>query len=130
MTDILLIGEIIATSLESDNSITSKVGRRIFPIVAPDETKFPFIVYTRANAYSSIYSKDGFLGDKASFQISIASDKYTESVQIANDVRKNLENKYISSGDLKIDEIRLVSSAESFSDDTYIQTLYFDCEAE
>ena len=130
MSDILLIGKCITAALENDTNVSAKVGTRIYPIVAPDNTKFPFIVYTRANAYTATITKDGFLGDKGAFQISVASDTYTQSIEIANDVRKALENTDISSDDLVIGEIRMTSAAESFSDDTYIQTLFFECEAE
>lgn len=130
MSDILLIGKCITAALEADINLSAKVGKRIYPIVAPDNTKFPFIVYTRSNAYSATHSKDGFLGDKASFQIIVASDTYTESVDIANDARKILENHDISEDGLIIDEVHMASAAESFSDDTYIQTLYFECDAQ
>lgn len=129
MSHTLLIGKLIYASLQSNENITDKVGAKVYPIVAPESTTFPFIVYTRSNAYAANVTKDGWLNDNASFQITVVSDKYDESCEIADEVRDTFENCKISNDDLSIENIRMTSVSEAFSEDTYTQTLYFDCEA-
>lgn len=129
MTNTLLIGKLIYGTISSSAEVTSLVDNRIYPIVAPAETTYPFIVYTRANAYPNTHTKDGWVGDNASFQITIVSDKYFESADIANNVRDLFENCRISNEELSIENIRMTSASEAFSEDAYTQTLYFDCEA-
>ncbi len=130
MVNSLLIGKLIYNNLSDISEVTDRVGGNIYPIVAPDQTTFPFIVYTRTNAYVNITTKDGYMGDVVTFQISVASDTYIESCEIANEVRNGFENCQISSEDLLLYNIRMTNCSETFSDDTYIQTLYFECTAE
>ena len=126
----LLVGKLIYQVLSNDDYIDSKVGNAIFPLVAPQDTAFPFIVYTKSNVFTDIHSKDGWLSDAINFTITIVSDNYFTGVNIANQVRLLFENRIISNDELKINNIHLVSSNESFNEDTYIQNLYFSCEAD
>lgn len=127
MTNSILIGKLIYSTIQSSTDVTALVGDRVYPIVAPADTDFPFIVYTRGNAYCNTLTKDGWLNDVVSFQISVASDTYIESAEIANEIRDLFENCKISNDELEIDNIRMTSCAESFNEDTYVQTLYFEC---
>jgi len=125
----ILIGKLIYQTISADTYISSLVGSKIYPIVAPNDTTFPFIVYTRTNVFPNIQTKDGWIGDKISFQITIACSDYSQSADLANKVRDLFENCKINNSDLTISEIRLTSISELFQEDTYIQNLYFDCEA-
>ena len=129
MTNSILIGKLIYSTIQASSDVKAVVDDRVYPIVAPNDTDFPFIVYTRGNAYCNTLTKDGWLEDKVSFQISVASDTYIESAELANDVRDLFENFKISNDELEIENIRMTSCAESFNEDTYIQTLYFECDA-
>lgn len=125
----LLIGKLIFLTLGNDSEITSYVGDKIYPVVAPYEVTNPYIVFTRVNDYGTGYSKDGCYGDTISFQVNVFSDKYIEAVEIANLVRNSFEGHKISNDELTICNIRLTSASEQFIDDTYIQTLTFDCQS-
>lgn len=129
MSNAILIGEIIYNTITSDSVLAVSLGTRVFPLVAPDGTTFPFVVYTRANVYPNTQTKDGWVDDRVSFQITIASEKYNESATLANRVRDLFENCKISNSSLEIYDIKLTSITELFQDNTYIQTLYFDCSA-
>lgn len=129
MINTLLIGKLIYATISSNSDVAAKVGTNIFPIVAPADVNYPFIVYTRSNAYPSTVTKDGWLNDAASFQITVISDTYIESAEIANEVRDLFENCVISNNELQISNIHMTSCTEAFSEDAYIQTINFDCEA-
>lgn len=129
-TKILLLGKLIYAAITSDTGLAAKVGTKVFPIVAPAETTYPFVVYTRSNAGSNIHTKDAWMGDAGSFQITVVDDNYNDAVTIAEDIRQLLEDHVIYNNELKLFNIRMVSSSENFSDDTFTETLYFECEAE
>lgn len=129
MTNSLLVGKLIYSTIQSSTDVVEAVGSKVYPIVAPQDTTYPFVIYTRANAYPESLTKDGWLNDNVAFQISIVSDKYIDGAELANDIRDLFENCKISNDELTIENIRMTSCSESFMDDTYIQTLYFECEA-
>lgn len=129
MSHSLLIGKLIYATIQASENVRALVGTKVFPIVAPADTDFPFIVYTRSNAYPQRGTKDGWLDDNVAFQITIAADTYNESVELADKIRDLFENCVISSTELTINNIRMTSCTELFNEDTYIQNLYFECEA-
>lgn len=123
------IGKLIYATLNSDASLAETLDSKIYPIVAPANTTFPFIVYTRVNAYVENLTKDGWLNDNVSFQITVVSDNYIQSVEMADAVRELFENCRISSEKLTMENIRMTSCSEAFNEDEYIQNLNFTCEA-
>lgn len=126
----LLVGKLIYNALISDTEVSTAVGTKVFPLVAENDTQFPFIVYSKTNAYATTITKDGCLGDAITFSITIVSDKYFESCEIAQEVRDLFENCIISNTDLKIYNIRMTSVTESYNSDAFTQELQFECEAE
>ena len=128
MNNSLLIGKLIYQTLSNDEAIAQYVGENIWPVVAPYEVKNPYIVFLRTNDYSSAYSKDGYVGDTVGFQVNVFSDKYIDSVEIANLVRNSFEGHKISNDELEVSQIRMTNATEQFVEDTYIQTLTFECQ--
>lgn len=126
----LLVGKLIYNALISDADVSTAVGTNVFPLVAENNTQFPFIVYSKTNAYATIATKDGYLEDTITFSITVVSDKYFESCDIAQDVRDLFENCIISNSDLKIYNIRMTSVTESYNSDAFTQELQFECNAE
>lgn len=125
----LQIGKIIYATLQADSDITTAVGDKVYPIVAPASTTFPFIVYTRVNSFVENLTKDGWLNDNCSFQITIVSDNYGQGAELADEVRELFENCRLSTNELTVSNIRMTSASESFNADEYIQNLNFTCEA-
>ena len=126
----LLIGKLIFQTLSNDSAITAYVGDKIYPVVAPYEVTNPYIVFLRMNDYGTGYSKDGVWGDTISFQVNVFSDKYIDSVDIANLVRKSFEGHKISNAELAISNIFLTGASEQFIEDTFMQTLTFSCQTD
>lgn len=79
------IGETIYNILSNDIEITTKVGSNIYPLVADVGTTFPFIVYKK-NSYVPEYTKDGISKKRSTVEIIVASNDYTESVDLADKV--------------------------------------------
>lgn len=112
------IGKEINRLLTESNVLKNK----IFPLVANPNTTFPFLVYRRIG-YTPRSNKD-YTGEMVTIEINIASEKYEESVDIADAVASALQNRKT---DL-IAQMELINVSEIYLQDTYIQNLQFQIE--
>ncbi len=89
----LQIGKAIYDILHSNTDIVAKLQDKIFPLISEQNTTFPFIVYKRTGIIPA-YTKDRYsANDSVTVEIVVASEKYNESVEIADLVRLALEGK-------------------------------------
>lgn len=115
----LQIGKVIYQLLAKYNA---------YPLVADEGTTFPFIVYRRSGL-TPASTKDRFnYQELANVEILVVSDKYDESITIAEDVKSILEHSRGIYSNIKVGDIQLVSSDESFMEDSFIQKLIFKIE--
>lgn len=101
------------------NLITSS----FFPIVVPESTNTPFIVYKRTNYFSN-YSKDGCTNNNFKIEFNCLSDSYATSLDIIEILRKIFEFKTLIIENQKI-KLTINSATEDY-DGLYIQTIIFD----
>lgn len=122
----LQVGKAIFSILSNDADLVEKVENKIYPLIADVNTTFPFIVYRR-NGIEPLNSKDRFTINTTTYiSIVVASDKYDESVEIAERIIKAL-SKGTYQG---IMDISLVDADEDYIDDTFIQTLTFNIKTD
>lgn len=122
MTNSLLIGQVINDLLTSDDELKSKIGDKVFPIVASEGATFPFIVYKR-NGLISNGCKDGYYEDTVNFTITILSERYFEGIDIAQSVRRILERQRITTNTLRMNDTKITGVNEEYQGGTYIQTI-------
>ena len=116
----LQIGKAIYSILSSNTSIVSKVQKKIYPLVADAEVTFPFIVYKRTGIEPAT-TKDRFIYNEDVYvDIAIASDKYNETIEIADMVRNALQNKKGNYSGINIQDISLNDADEDYTQDTFI----------
>lgn len=115
----LSIGKNIIKLLSADKNLKNIVNDRIFPVIADEGTVFPFIVYRR-NGIDIMANKD-YNTESPIIMIQIAATNYSQSVLIAEYVRKALEHK----NDETIDDIIVQDGVEDWLDDTFIQNITF-----
>lgn len=120
MESSISINKHIFSILTSDKSLKEMVGTKIFPIVADDDVKFPYIILERTSITPYTY-KGGVGYDKATFQIKIADSDYINTINIAEKVRELLELRTSS----YFKRIEFSSCNEDFMNDTYRQILEF-----
>lgn len=123
----LNIGKVIKDILYQDEALNNLVKNQVFPLIAEENTTFPFIVYRR-NSIRKASTKDYVNDEIASVDIVIASDKYAQSVEIAERVRFILEHGGYEGENFSVDNITLSNASEQYMQNTYIQTLTFDVE--
>lgn len=120
MINTLNIGKYIYTTLQESEDITCEV----YPLVADNNAKYPFIIYKRVNLLSSD-AKDGVFQDDATIEINVVSDKYSIGVDIATKVRELLEKEHVTFQDLEIDDCKIVLATEEYNS-AFVQRMQFN----
>jgi len=81
------IGKAIYNILSTNSNVSTLVGTRIFPNVAPQETRFPFIIYDVTGVQPND-TKDGpSTLDTNDVMISCYSETYTQASDLAQKIR-------------------------------------------
>jgi hypothetical protein len=106
--------------LKSNDKINEYVNGNIYPIVAEEDTKFPFITFTKTDVFGS-YSKDGWEYDTVPFTVSIVANDYITTVEIAEIVRNLFDWRHNS----YFKKVEFKGCTESYSNSVYVQTLNF-----
>ncbi|WP_455671695.1 tail completion protein gp17 [Phocaeicola sp.] len=118
----LSIGLYINEKLGGSPDLTALIGDKVFPISTQKEIDFPFVVYQRGGL-TTTYTKDFLDVDTVEVTFIVASDKYFQSVEIAEALRAVLEGKRAKK--YGITETKLVSANEDTVENTFVQTLVF-----
>lgn len=122
----LQVGKAIYNILSNDAKIIDSVEHKIYPLIADTGTTFPFIVYRRTGIEPSD-SKDRFIYSENTYvEVVIASDKYNESIEIADLVKDALQGKKGNYSGINIQDIRMTNADEDYIEDTFIQNLTFN----
>lgn len=102
---------------------------KVYPLVADNDAKFPFILYKRVGLYDNT-TKDGYTNeDTLNYEIKVVTDTYQKGIDIANDVRKAIEHGTKTYSDMTISDIRLVGADEQYMENAFVQTLNFQFSA-
>lgn len=109
------IGSEIRDILSS--ALAENVKGKIFPLVAPANTTFPFIVYRRSG-YSPNGNKD-IQSEIVFIELAVITTEYAESVEIANKVADILQ----AASSENIDEITVTNIFEEYISDSFVQKI-------
>ena len=113
------IGKTLKDLLLSDETVSEYLTDKIFPLVAVEGTTFPFLVYRRSG-YTPVSNKD-LEDERVTMEVAILSDRYENSVNVADAVLTGLHGS-----NEEIDRVKIIGTSEEFSDDIYIQKLIID----
>lgn len=135
MTDnSLLAGTYMKGLLSSDSDFIALVGEdKVFPIVCPADTLYPYVTYTRDNIYPQ-YTKAAPVGGWTN-NVSITyrvytGDNHDSGEAIANALRNALEWNSYKDEDIVINPIQLASAVEFYNEDGFCQQLTFSTQVE
>lgn len=107
----------------------------LYPIVAPNNTTYPFCVYRRTGLNVS-NTKDIFnFEDSVLIELNIVSQSYEESLEKAINIKMFLEHLrgfYSTTKEEKINvnNVTMIDSSEDYNGDAYIQTMSFKIDIE
>ena len=116
----LSVNKHIFQILSKDEALAKMVGKNIYPLVAEEDVKLPFITFTKSSVVPSYY-KVGVADDKVSFTVNIVANDYVTTVNIAERIRQLLEGRISS----YFKRIELSNCYENYSNDNYVQNLQF-----
>lgn len=122
MNKLAITTEVRGILLDSEK-ITSLIGKKIFPVVAPMKTEGDFIIYQR-DGYKQEYTKMGVTQQIPTVFVNAVSDDYDRSLQLASLIYEALEGQF-SNPDMTI---HLEDSTEDYSEGKYFQVLQFSVE--
>ena len=100
-----MINKFIIDTLSSDSEVTDIVGDRIYPIIAPEDVKRPFIVFT-VNSIDSTYSKT------SNESLSTVETAFVNIVESTYDDMSILKNKVIKS--LELEKTQFINIEEGY----------------
>ena len=106
----------------------SGILQRVYPIVAENGTRYPFIIYTRDSVTPHALTKDGYSEDEVAVTVKVVSDKYTDAVDYAQRVREALVYDWTTISYNQSDltsQCTFTNAYESWEDGAYVQTLTF-----
>lgn len=112
----ILISKHIVKQLSVDSEIVKSVGDRIYPIVIPEGSNYPFIMFEDYGSGPET-TKDGTCEDNASCNIAIVAKNYNEAVTVANKTRYVLEGKLARYDDFEVTECNLESWSKNYDAD-------------
>lgn len=121
MIDTLQIGKYINNILANNQDIKA-LNAKVYPLIADNDAKFPFIIYKRVGLVSQS-CKDGLYQDDVTVEIKIVSDKYSVGVQLANIVRSLLQRPYMQFNEYDINDVVINTAYEDFIENAFIQTM-------
>lgn len=125
--NILYFNTAIYSILTGNEEIKKIVGNNIYPVVAPINTKNPYIVFKRQITTQNDNKDSRY--SIVSIELNIYSNNYQQSIQIAELVKNTLEDVYNKEVEgFKIKYIVSTSIDEDYNEDYYSQTMYFDCK--
>lgn len=125
MINSILIGKTLYKVLSENLDEAIKV----YPLVAENGTKYPFVTFKRDTVEPNDETKDGIYSDDVEFTITVVSETYNNSATIANEVRRIFSPRKLIGVDLVLRNTRMISIDEDFNDNAYVQTLRFRTEA-
>ncbi|WP_455639770.1 tail completion protein gp17 [Parabacteroides sp.] len=123
----LLIGKHIHSVLTSDDDVKGLVKGRVFPLVIPEGTDRPFVVFNDINVVGE-YTKDGWIGDTTQVTVMCVADKYESAADLAENVRITLEQSKKHYDSYTIGGGELKKSADAYENGVYVIVLNFEFE--
>lgn len=128
MTNGLKIGLAITERLWSSIQLRKSTSDEMFPMVADNDARYPFIVYKRNNLQTVNQTKDGWTQDLVSFEITVVSDKYESAVSLIQIVRTLFDfNSWHSiQGDLTMNRPTITSVSEEYVNNAYVQRINYN----
>jgi hypothetical protein len=117
------VGKALYAILTGSTAVKNVVASKIYPIVIPENTSLPVIVYERSGDVEYTRDGSGFFNDVV--DITILSEDYTECIDLTDAVYNALNMYKGTAGSVQIIDSRLTNVSETFAENSYIQKLTF-----
>ena len=112
-------GKVIYTVLSTNAAVVALVGAKIYPLVIPEKTTLPCIVYERS--FTNENTKDGLSSSESIINLTVISLDYSNSIAISEAIHTALKN-YTSA---TIRRLALSNGAETYLEGAFVQNLSY-----
>lgn len=112
----------LVTRLLADGTITGLVGDKIFPVVAEQEVKRPYVTIRRTGTSPTIVKNEVSGKDEVNVNIAAYAESYKECIQILAAIRASIDNYRGISAGINFLNVWYLVSEDLFDkeDETYI----------
>lgn len=121
---ILSISNHIYAALMANTALNTKVSGRIFPLGSKNEVAYPFVVYERTNVAVE-YDKASRRYAEVDVSIYAVSDKYTDSLEIAELIADSLDKVEASYTGFAVEDAHIAGASENYIENAFVQTINF-----
>lgn len=118
-------GKLIYNLLSTNNNLKALVGTKIYPLVAPQDTLVPFVLYERN--YQNEYNHDSYRSSSV-FTITVIADTYSGSVDVAEAVNTAVNNYSGEVLGIRVLKILNTSGSEAYAEGLYIQKIEYQVQ--
>jgi hypothetical protein len=118
------VSKVIYYLLANNTTITNYIGTRIFPLVLPENSNFPLVVYERRT--NPEYTKDGAALKFTIAVITVISNDYSQSIDIATAINNVFDDYSGTVNGINVQAIRLDSVDEIYANGAYMQKLVYN----
>lgn len=127
MRNVIRFSELTYSQLKRSVVLTAKCEDRIYPVIAEQGTRTPYVVYSRSIS-NDIDSKDVGYQDSATVDITCVAETYDDSLVLAEAVLTAMQQRRIESDAVEgivATAVTLQDLSEDYVDDCYVQNLTF-----
>lgn len=114
-------GSYLRELILSDEDIQNRIGDKMFPLIAPEKTTFPFVIYQRSSTYGE-YNKDFLTDYIVNIDVIVFSSKYADVIELAGLINNCIQKNWNTTRT----KPHLVGSADNFDYDTYYTVLSYE----
>ena len=118
------VGNDVRDMLLQESALTQYVGENIYPVIAPEGTKGPFILYQR-DKYKKSYTKMGVFEEECHLLITVVADDYDIANALAYMIDTILQGRHDNPETGCNLTIELYDSTEGFDDNKYFENLTY-----
>lgn len=120
------IGKVIYNLLSNDLTVKGLIDDKIYPLVIPENTVLPVVVYERN--FNIEYNSTNLVST-STIDITILTEDYDEGINIASSIDGVLNGFKGTSDNIRVLDIKLNSGDETTGDNAYIQKLTYTIKA-
>jgi hypothetical protein len=118
------VGNDVREIMQQNSALTEFIGEDIYPVIAPEGTKGPFILYQR-DKYKKSYTKMGVYEEECHLLITIVADDYDTAIYLAFLVDNALQGSHTNPETGCNLKMELYDSTEGFEDNKYFESLTY-----
>lgn len=111
----ILTGKFLVEKLQEASEISNSIGDRIYPIVIPNGSVYPFIVY-EDSGQGGDETKDGPASDNVLCTVTVVAKTYNEAVTLGQAARKAVEGKTACYEDFDVNECVMTTWVKGYDD--------------